>query len=222
MSVPKVKLSLQPIPKSLVRVSIAGEFLKNMGLLSASAIRNVQQAVAEGLVSDLLVVGVNAANIGKERFILRFDPLGRDDTIHLDLSDGRSTTEALDTGLAGAMAYSVQMLKRRALTPQFYIIWSAQALADKAQLASACQRLNLVMDAGEQTPFQPDNDPSMYTPPLPPTMPAADQAPAGDATQWASELPPAPPGYTYRPVVTVRPAKEPGITYRIETAMRSK
>lgn len=224
MAIPKVKLSLQPVPKSLVRVSVAGEFLKNMGLTSESDIRNVQQAVAEGLVSELVVVGVNGANIGKERFILRFDPLGRDDTIQLDLSDGKSTTEALDTGLAGAVAYSVQLIKRRALTPKFFIIWSAQALANGNDLAAACRRLNLTMDAGPQPAFSPDS-PVPATTNMPYTPPAPTSLPSFRPPQLASfqsSPPPAPPGYTYKPVLTITPAKEKGISYRIESATRTK
>lgn len=215
MSVPKVKLSLQPIPKSLVRVSVAGEFLRNMGLTNESDIRGVQQAVAEGLVSELVVVGFNGTRIAKERFILRFDPLGRDDTIHLDLSDGKSTTEALDTGFAGAMAYSVQLMKRRALTPSFYIIWSAEALADRNRLAAACQRLNLTMDIGPLPSFQPDSAP---LPSPPATYPTASQS----TTNWQSAAPPASPGYAYKPVLTIKPGKDSGITYRIDTATKAK
>lgn len=217
MSTPKVKLSLQPVPKSLVRVSVAGEFLKNMGLTSESDIRNIQQAVAEGLVTELMVVGVNAANIGKERYIVRFDPLGRDDTIHLDLSDGKSTTEALDTGFAGAVAYSVQLLKRRALSPRFYIIWSAQALANRNDLASACQRLNLIMEAGPQPAFSPDAMPPIIDAPyIPPSAGADPQT----LSRFTDSPPPAPPGYTYKPMLTITPAKDTGITYRIESAIR--
>lgn len=210
MAVPKVKLSLQPIPKSIVRVSVAGEFLKNMGLTNEADIRNIQQAVAEGLVSELVVVGVSAANIGKERFILRFDPLGRDDIIHLELADGKSTTEALDTGFAGALAYSVHLLKRRALSPRFYIIWSPQALSNRVELGNACQRLNLTTDAGPLPSFQPDAYPSL------PMQPPSSSPPV----TWNAEAPPPPPNHVYKPVLTIRPGKEPGISYAIETATR--
>lgn len=220
MSIPKVKLSLQPVPKSLVRVAVAGEFLKNMGLTDEGEIRSIQQAVAEGLVSELMVLGVNAANIGKERFMLRFDPLGRDDTIQLDLSDGKSTTEALDTGFAGAVAYSVQLLKRRALSPRFYIIWSQQALANRNDLASACRRLNLIMDAGPQPAFSPDAMPPMFDTPYPP--PPSNVPAAQTLSRFTDSPPPAPPGYAYKPVLTITPAKGTGISYRIETATRNK
>jgi hypothetical protein len=226
MSTPKVKLSLQPVPKSLVRVSVAGEFLKNMGLTDENEIRNIQQAVAEGLVSELMVLGVNSANIGKERFILRFDPLGRDDTISLDLSNGKSTTEALDTGFAGAVAYSVQLLKRRALSPRFYIIWSAQALADKNELAAACRRLGLTMDAGQQPAFSPDTmPPALIDMPRVPTAPSYDSEPSfmpPTVARYLASLPPAASGYTYKPVLSITPAKGTGISYRIESATRKK
>lgn len=213
MSVPKVKLTLQPFPKSLVRVSVAGEFLRNLAPGLDADTRAVQQAVAEGLVSEIIVVGVNAAGIAKQRFILRFDPLGQDTTIHLDLTDGRSTTEALDTGFAGAMAYSVQLMRRRALSPNIYVVWSAEALSNPTNLAAACQRLNLTMNVPLPT-FQPDL-------PAPPSLPPPQPASSPNAAQWRSEPPPPPTGHTYTTLLSIKPSKEPGITYRIEAARRT-
>lgn len=225
MAVPKVKLSLQPIPKSLVRVSVAGEFFKNMGLDNDDDIRRVQQAVAEGLVSELMVLGINAANVAKERFILRFDPLGQDDTIHLDLSDGKSTTEALDTGFASAVAYSVQLMKRRGLSPRFYIIWSAQARANPQEHTSACRRLNLTMDAGPLPPFMPGGDPLFDDPqPAPPAASSYNppQPSSSGRTAWHASPPPPPANHFFKRLFTIRPAKDPGITYAIEAAIRKK
>lgn len=208
MSTPRVNLKLQPVPKSIVRVTIVGEFLKNMDLFDDDTIRNVQQAQSEGLVEKLIIDGQDAANIARIRFTLAFAPLDQDVMLHLDLGDGKSTTEALDVGLAGALAYSVEIIKRRRLRPHLYVTWSAKALANPHNLQAACARLNFV------TSNLPAYQPDMPTPPHYDMPPSTTTTPARPLTLGP------PPRTPFKPLLTIQPAKDPGITYTIETAVR--
>lgn len=206
-----VKLAVQPIPKSLVRVGCAGDFVKNLslGTLSDEAIRNIQQGVAEGLISRISVTGLDVNAIPRERFWLQFDPLTDDVKVVLDLEDGKSTLEAVDVGLASAVAAAVQIFKRKDLKPQVRFEYSAAALANPTRLNEAKQRLGFVSYSDLQ-PLQneppPAYTPSPFTQPVTmPTTPAR--------IDYARPSPPLPPNYVFKTNLTITPAKDNGIHF---------
>lgn len=214
MSMPKVKLHVQAIPKTLVRVGCAGDFLKNatLGTLPDQMIRNAQQGVAEGIIQTLWVTGVDANGIPRDRFWLKFDPLDVDVKVMLDLSDGKSTLEAVDVSLAGGVQTAVQVLTRKRLRPVVTFDYTAEALANPARLEEAKKRLGFVA-----APFsQPE------APPLPPPRP---QPVATASTEpWQptyaeiqailakpTHVPPA--GFQFKNAVTLTPAKDTGMHF---------
>lgn len=226
----KVAIKMHPVPRSVLRAAVVGEYLATMGLSDSISIRGVQQAVNEGLVTGIIVVGFTSTGIPKDRNTLAIKKLEQDDKVMLDLSDGKSHIEALDVTLAGAISWACDRAKRLNLTPRFYLDWSAEARADPANLAAACRRLNLVMD-GESAPAPVDDlfsPPSTYTTrsyaastyaPSSPSYAAPASFPS--RSPFNATPPPLPSGYAYKPGVTVTPAKDKGLTFTSETARRT-
>lgn len=221
----KVKLAVQPIPKSLVRVGCAGDFLKNvaLGTLSDAHIRNIQQGIAEGIIERIIVTGIDARGLPRERFWLKFDPLADDVKVMLDLEGGKSTLEAVDVGLAGGVHTAVQTLTRKSLRPDVSFEYTAAAKANPVRLQEACQRLGFT----ERAPLAPlHTDPPVaptpyvappYTPP-PRTGPFVPTSFTDIVRQM--ERPP-PPGYAFKTAVTITPAKDDGIHFGWDTLRRS-
>lgn len=203
-----VKLTPQPIPKSLMRVGCAGDFVKNLafGTLSDQTIRNIQQGVSEGLIARILATGIDANGIPRERFWLQFDPLNDDVTIMLDLQGGKSTLEAVDVGLAGAIAMAVQIFKRKCLRPDIRFDYSASALANPAYLDEAKHRLGFIYSA----PLPPLQRDEVSTPTVPshPFMPVT-PSPTHDFSQPL----PLPPNYHFKTNLTITPAKDNGMHF---------
>ncbi len=218
MASPKVKLKLQPIPLSVMRTAICGEFLRNMGMTDASTIRNIQQAVAEGLVAEIVIVAKTQSGIPRDRYTLAMSALQNDTTVHVDLSNGKSYTEALDVGLAGAVHWAVQRIQRNRLVPAFFLTWSAYANANPQHLNEACRRLNMTRVPIPEVAPEPAPDPSnlddlpTWAPPAPPPSSQNSMAPLISSRQ---EPPPA--GTLFKQVLSLIPGKDKGTRFIAET-----
>lgn len=226
MSSPKVKLKLQPVPLSVMRTAICGEYVRNMGLTDANYIRSIQQAVAEGLVSEIVVVAKTQSGIPQDKYTLAIAALENDTTINVDLSNGKSYTEALDVGLAGAVHWAVQRIQRNRLVPAFFVTWSAYANANPHHLNEACRRLNMTMVSipdvpREQAPaLSTTTDLPTWTPP--PSAPPAPRPPDPMAPLLSSRQEPPPPGTVFKQVLSVVPGKDKGIRFIAETLKKLK
>lgn len=230
--IPKVLLKLIPVPKSVVRSAIAGEFVTNFGLTDTVLMKNIQQAVVEGLVKAIAVVGYNNRNEPKHIFRLDYKKLEEDTKLKLDISQGKSYLEALDTVLAGAVAHGVAAMRRQSLRPEFFIDWSDEAQKDPVRLKKATERLNLSAQAKPVPKLVedlPDRLPSAsYGGGLPSFGFASSATPSvggRSSTASASSLCAGPvtlpPRYEARTVVTVTPGKDTGITYTHQTTRRT-
>lgn len=217
MSMPKVRLHVQAIPKTLVRVGVAGDFVKNLSLgsLSDTDIRNIQQAVAEGLIARIAVTGIDANSIPRERFWLRFDPLTDDAKVMLDLENGKSTIEAVDVGMAGGVAAAVQILRRKALRPQVSFDYSADAMANPSRLAEAKRRLGFVDLAPLQPVVADQYRPAVHSP-----HPAFPSYGSEGVDRYMAPLPAPPPGFGFRNVAKLTPAKDTGIQFGWDSLRR--
>ncbi len=217
MSSPKVKLKLQPVPLSVMRTALCGEFVRNMGLTDANAIRNIQQAVAEGLVSEIIVLAKTQSGIPRDRYTLELAALENDVTVNVDLSNGKSYTEALDVGLAGAVHWAVQRIQRNRLVPEFFITWSAYARANPQHLNEASRRLNMTSATIPEVVAEPAPAPSFLpdlTNWLPP--PPVHRAPDPMAPLISTRQPAPPPGTAFKQVLAVVPGKDKGVRFIAE------
>ncbi len=214
---PKVALKLQPVPKPVLYAGLAGEMLKNLGMKDDDQIRAVQQAVSEGLVEKVIVAGKHE-NGRIDTFTLTMKPFSASETIGLELSPGKSYLESLDVGLAAAVQYAAETITRRGLTPEFYVGWSARARANPAIIRDAVKRLNLrVMPEIAPPPIDPPA-PDPFAMSSPPSITPPKRYPQTVHTYVG---PPAlPPGYVYKPVLSITPAKDPGVTFTHETSRR--
>lgn len=223
MPIAKLLAKLIPVPKSTLRSAIAGEFMTNFGLDDRDQIKNIQQAVKEGLIREVVVIGRNSRHEPKEVFRLNFKKLEQDTQLKLDLNDGKSYLEALDTALAGAVANGVALMRRRGYTPEFRIDWSDEANRDPKRLAEATRRLKLAAAAAPIPELVPDPVVASSWSPSPSfagssgspgrSIPAPGRLSAGPLTL--------PPNITLKPVLTITPGKDNGITYTHQTARRT-
>lgn len=223
MSSPKVKLKLQPVPISVMRTAICGEFVRNMGLTDANVIRNIQQAVAEGLVAEIVVVAKTPFGIPSDKYTLAMAALDNDVTVNIDLSNGKSYTEALDVGLAGAVHWAVQRIQRNRLVPAFFVTWSAYANANPHHLNEACRRLNMALVSIPDIPREPVPTPSVtsdlatWAP-----LPTAPRPPDSMAPLISSHQEPPPQGTVFQRVLSLVPGKDKGIRFTVETLKKLK
>jgi hypothetical protein len=216
---PKVHLKLQPIPRNVLRTALAGEYLRNLGIPDDEQIQKVQQDVNDGRVRKITVIGRDGLGVVRDLFHLKLGEVMVNDTVMLDLSDGKSFLEALDTGLAAAVAAAIDLMKRKGLKPEFHIDFSAEVRAEPNGLAQALRRLN---DRSEPAHLRPNS--TLYLPPMPepvlPPPPPAPQRPYTYPIRSYDAPPPLPAGYVYKPVLTVTPAKDPGVSFIHETTRR--
>lgn len=218
---PKIKLKLQPIPKTIVYAGMGGEFVKNIGMTDDAQIRALQQIISEGII-DQIVVAARHADGRIEKFTLAMRTPDVGATVDLDMSGEKSYLEAMDTGLAASVAHASAMVQRRGLTPTFYVGWSPQAQANPAIITEACQRLNLKVG---QLPSEPVGDPvgddgiDVSYPPVPP---ARSYQPYTQPVNSYTGPPKLPANYEFKPVVKIQPAKDPGVEFTYETSRRIK
>lgn len=223
------KLTVQTIPRLVVRAGVVGEFLRNVGLdtLSDTAIRNLQQAVTEGLIAKITITGVDAQGHPLDRAWVKLNDLGDDTLVTVEKSDGMSMTEACDVGLASAMSTAVKIMRRKQLTPKLSVEYATAALTNRTRLDEAARRLNL--PDVPPAPVIPRSTPTS-TPSYPSSSPfgtALPPFPAPSFTPTPTAAPPAPPppplapppppaGYAMRTYLTLQPAKDPGLEFGMD------
>lgn len=115
---PVTNLTPTVIPTSLVRLTIIGDMIKNLGGSDAD-IRIAQAGFAQGLIAGVQVNGLDANGHIRDAATLRYDDLVNDVNLTLDLNNGRSMTEALSVKLAKALEYSVYRMRSQNLRPEF-------------------------------------------------------------------------------------------------------
>lgn len=216
---PKVDLKLQPVLKTIVYAALAGEFLRNTGMTDDNQLNAVMQAVAEGLV-EKVVVSARRADGGHEVFTLRMNPPAAGETLNLALEAGKSMLETVDVGLAAGVKHASDLITRRGLKPEYKVGWSARVRVNPALGAEAIKRLNLSAEplpVLAPPPPVPDYVPD-YAPPSPPPVRAAPTRYRHTVNTYVG--PPAiPPTQVYRPVVTITPAADPGITFTWDSSV---
>lgn len=132
-------VSLQPIPRAIVRTARAGELVKTMGGTDA-AIRVAQDGVASGLVQTIEVYGLDSTGCQRERVVLTFDEDASGDIL-IDTSNGRSVTEATDAGMAKAVAFAKRQFEKLGLATETRFSYTPKVWADEALLAETRRRL---------------------------------------------------------------------------------
>ena len=191
-----------------------------------------------GLVSRLVVVAFNSANTPKERYILDLAAITADVDIHVDMSGGKSFTEALDTGLAGAFAWLARRMSAHSYHPKFYFEWSPFALANPDLITITQRKFNF-----SDAPI-PDVQPDLTQPPAPPAWaddvpdwsppaPAPSHNPGFDSVHRSTDtwspspnltphVPALPTGTSAHRVLKVTPQKDPGLSLTIEALRRMR
>jgi hypothetical protein len=143
-------ITLQPIPKILARTAMAGEWVKNLGG-SAEEVETAQRGLALGYIRRISIYGLDQNDeTQREKVDLNFD----DDTIgdiELDTSGGKSITEALEPGLAKALAFAKRQFQKQGLTPQTQFLYREAIYADPAKLAEVRELLGT--SEGEPPPI---------------------------------------------------------------------
>lgn len=218
LAAPKVALKLTPIPKPVLYAGLAGEMLKNTGMQDNDQIRAVQQAVSEGLIEKVIVTA-NHADGRVEKFTLSLKSFGAHETVSLAMEPGKSYLESVDVSLAAAVHYAAELMQRQGLTPHFYVDWSARAKANPSIVADAVKRLNLRTEPAP--PPSPPLDLS-YEPdpmPLPTPLPTPPKRYPQTVRTYTAP-PPLPPNHVYKPVLTIKPEKDPGISFTYETSRK--
>lgn len=216
LAAPKVALKLTPVPKTVLYAGLAGEFFANTGLRDTAQIRAVQQAVSEGLVSAVIVAAKHFDG-RVEKFTLRMNSFSATDTVSLQLESGKSYLETLDVGLAAGVQYIADLIRRRGLTPNYYVDWSARAKATPGIVAEATRRLNLKIDTMPEPPPVVEPTYAEYTPPPAPSPPPQRYY---QTVQTYTAPPRLPDGYVYKEVLKITPAKDTGVTLTAETSRR--
>lgn len=217
LAAPKVPIKLVPVPKTIVYAALSAEMVRNLGMKDADQITAIQQAVAEGLVARVMV-HARHPNGNVEAVTLTMKPFGTTDTVELHLENGKSFTEAMDVGLAAALQYCADLIKRRGLTPRFVIDWSDRAKASPAIIAHAVRRLNLQV---ESLPLPPPVPVQQYVAPSvnePPPAPPVKRYP--QTVQTYTAPPVLPPQHELKKVLEITPAKDSGITFTYETTRK--
>lgn len=197
------KIKLVPLPKSAARAGMAGEFINALAPNQQNLVKRIQQCVLEGLIASVSITGIDGLNIARVRYTYTFDPLAEDTLLHLDLSNGRSHTEAVDSGFAAALAHAVKTMERRKLRPDTSFQWSPTASPTRTAEVS---RQNGFYDKT----LQPIADADGF-------VPAPDFPPAG--------LPPTPreaSAWSFRTLLNLTAGKDPGVHLKIEEARRNR
>ncbi len=216
---PKVQLELKPVLKSIVYAALAGEFLRNTGMTDDAQLNAVQQAVAEGLV-ERVIVFARRLDGGVDEFELKMTPPAQGETLNLALAPGKSILETVDVTLAASVKAASDLIKRRGLTPQYQVGWSARVRANPAIGADAIKRLNLNAEALPPPPPSPpigsfSGDIFATPPPSPPPPPTRYR----HTVNTYVGPPPIPPKQIYRPVVEIKPAADPNVSFTWRTSV---
>lgn len=117
---PKPVTTLEPtvVPQLTMRATILGDTLNAFGM-HADEIRIAQDGFAEGLINAVHIKGLDAHGYVADEAVLRFDAIQREVNMTVDMSDGRSMTEAISRQLARHIVYSADLMKRKGLRITF-------------------------------------------------------------------------------------------------------
>ena len=178
---PKTKLIPSVMPKSLVRLHVLGDMMRNFGATEEQT-SIAQQGFSEGLMEAFAVEGIDANGHMLDRALLSFAVLNENVELTLDTSDGRCVTEAFSLKLAKALEYSVQAMRRKNLSVRFIYYFSPHVTSNPEKYRHVLARFGLV----------------------------------------PATIPDCPPGMMLRPIVTVRPGRDTGITFSHESAWKTR
>ena len=136
---PKPVTTLKPtvVPQLTVRATILGDALNAYGM-HAKDIRVAQEGFAEGLINAVSIKGLDAAGFVADEAVLRFDAIQKEAQMTVDMSGGRSMTEAVSRILARHIVYSADLMKRKGLRITFYYWFPAHV-----NTMMACARFGL-------------------------------------------------------------------------------
>ncbi|MCH9808482.1 MAG: hypothetical protein K0U74_12175 [Alphaproteobacteria bacterium] len=143
MTKPRPNLKATVIPKSLMRITCLGDFMKNVGA-SDEAIRIAQEGCADGTVAGLTIAGIDHEGYISDEATLLFEELLEDTKVSVDVSDGRSMIEAVSNRFGHAVAYSVATMKRKGLSLLYRWHFTPRVNANQELFEATCTRFNLV------------------------------------------------------------------------------
>ncbi len=133
-------VAVVPVPKVLARTALVGEWVKNLGG-SAEEVEIAQRGLALGYIRSISIFGLDQTDeTQREKVDLNFD----DDTtgdIQLDTSGGKSVAEAIDPGMAKAIAFAKRQFQKQGLTTQTQFLYREAIYADPAKLAEVRELL---------------------------------------------------------------------------------
>lgn len=139
---PVTSLKATVVTQLNVRATILGDTLNAFGL-HEDQIRIAHEGFADGLISGVTIYGLNGQGHVEDEAALWFDAIRKEVSLSLDLSNGRSLTEAVSRQLARHIVFSAETMKRKRLTIQFSYWFSAHANHE-----AACARYGLVPSSG--------------------------------------------------------------------------
>lgn len=138
---PSLKLVPSVYPRAVVRASILGDVMKNYGIPD-DVIQIAQTGLMAGDLTGITFGGYAPSGMARERSSLSFDVLNDNDSMEMNVADGRSMVEALSRKLAYAVAASVNLMRQQRLriTYTFHI-------ADHVNAAETCRKYGLTFDS---------------------------------------------------------------------------
>lgn len=139
----RTKVQAVAVPKAIVRAQIAGEVIHACGG-SPLEVEIGQTGVARKLLEKVVVYALDSDGFECDKIEFNFtgDTSGE---VHLDLDNGRrSAIEAMDAGLARAVAHAANRIRARGLQPAVRYVFTPEIYADPQRLAAARAELGLV------------------------------------------------------------------------------
>lgn len=118
---PVTELQATVIPQLTARATVLGDVLNAFGA-HADDIRIAQEGFANGDFNAVTIRGLDHNGYVADEARLLFDEIKRQANITVNLSGGRSMTEAISRQLAQAVMYSVNTMKRKGLSIRF-VYW---------------------------------------------------------------------------------------------------
>ncbi|MCB1428737.1 MAG: hypothetical protein KDJ66_06375 [Nitratireductor sp.] len=115
---PETSLKATVVTQLNARATILGDTLNAYGMHERQ-IRIAQEGFAEGQICGVTIYGLNARGQVEDEAALWFDAIKRETSLSLDLSNGRSLTEAVSRQLARHIVFSAETMKRKNLNIQF-------------------------------------------------------------------------------------------------------
>jgi hypothetical protein len=148
---PVTQLQATVVPQLTARATVLGDLLNAFGM-DPDQIRIAQQGYADGAIIALTVRGIGYDGFVADEATLRFDEIVRDATISVDMSGGRSMTEAISRVLAHAIMYSVTTMKRKGLRITYWYHFAPHAPLEQT-------RARYGLQAGTMESYAPGHGP---------------------------------------------------------------